>query len=100
MFSLFLKYEEKDMWYDGLSFDYRLDHLQQYRRELKSGGEGRHLTMVQDCALEYAGSVDYYLRHKHLFKYCVHYEDILANPEEETGRMFDAIGVPKDLVPM
>ncbi len=98
MFSLFLKYEVKDIWYDILPFDYHSEHLQQYRRELKSGGEGRRLTLPQDCALEYAGAIDYYLRHKHLYLYCVHYEDLLADPEGETGSMFDAIGVPRDLV--
>ncbi len=47
---------------------------------------------------EFAGCVDYYLRHKHLFLYDVVYEDLLADPEGETGRFFSAIGVPKSLV--
>ncbi len=67
MFELFLKYEVKSIWYDILPFDYHVEHLQQCRRELKAG-EGRRLTLPQDCALEYAGAVDYYLRHKHLYR--------------------------------
>ncbi len=67
VFDLCVRHEFKDFWYDLIPFDYHADHLERLRRKMKSG-EGRRLAVPLDCALEYAGTVHYYLGHKHLYR--------------------------------
>jgi hypothetical protein len=45
-----------------------------------------------------AGSILNYLKHKKLFLTAIMYEELIANPTEKTGQLFEILGIPQNLV--
>ncbi len=98
----FMRHMYDEVWYDSYPYDYRSPRLQALLTKIKTEGRGKPLMerFASDCAYLYGGCVEWYLRHKDIYLRCVLYEDLVGDPEEETTRLFDALEIPRYLVPV
>ena len=94
---ILIKYQGTDYFCYTYPFDHESKECETLRRRLI---RDRHsISTVSSYAYSYGASVDYYLRHKDLYLHCVLYENLIDDPEGETTRLFDALGISRDLVP-
>ncbi len=86
-----MDYQYHDFWLSGIPFDYDSEELQDLQAKLMR--ESRVTSLNRSFAYCYAGALDFYLRHKGLYRHCVLYEDLVEDPKEEAGRLFSALGL-------
>ncbi len=92
-----MHYQYHDLFMPSLPFDYDSPELQELQTKLIR--ETRIISIPKSFAYSYGATVDFYLRHKDIYKCCILYEDLVADTESETRRLFMALDLSEDLVP-
>ncbi len=92
------KYQYHGFYNACLPFDYESEELQELRSKLVR--ESRVTSIIKSFAYKYGGVLDFYFKHKDLCCCYVLFEDLLADPEGEIKRLFQALDLPEALVPL
>ncbi len=97
-----LTHQFHEYWTDSLPIDYKNEKLMALKRRLMKNREPRVETaaFARDCGYMYGATVDYYVNNKGLYLRCVLYENLMEDPEAETSKLFELLGLSQDLVPL